>query len=602
MKKAKATYKIPWRKSLNGRLFFFFLVGAIIMITISYPILNTVTSRLLNNQKKESIEAELGQISTGIRGITATLERYMNSLILNPSLKALANREFYDDLEIIKEIRTLGAAIETFLTGAPYLHSIYIVFPDQRMITFTNKNLQQQDLNTTINLSENLKHILQVADKKIQYVGNVTAKDFPLQLIENDIEREKAHLLSAILNYKNTIIIINANEDQLEKEYANIANLQNQILIVNESGKITSAYKKETIGQTYHYFQEIKNSNLNMSNVQHQKEQKHIYWQHIPSLNMTLLYEANMSRYYAILKTMNNTILITLIGVFVLLCLVCLLWLRHTIKPIFSLVKSMKKVEVGDYRHKVEVKGENELALLTSQHNIMLEGLEALTRENQLAQQAKQESELKALRNQINPHFLLNTLNTIKWMALMHGDNHVAEAISSLGGLIAPLLKSQKNTCTLAEECKLLDRYISIMNMRYDGKVIYEKKIPEELMNAQVLRLMLQPLVENSIIHGFAALSYPGTIILEAYQENDQLIMNVFDNGTGLKQCQIEQLNDDMLENNDNGGIGVRNTNRRIKLNFGEKYGVTFQSSQEEGVCTSISMPLLFEETEEGSK
>ncbi len=598
----KTITKIPWHKSLNGRLFFFFLIGAMIMLLISYPILHTVTTNVLNSQKKESIEAEMGQIATGLKGITTTIERYMNALLFDTSLKALTNWELYDDLEIIKETRTLGRAVETFLIGAPYLYSVCFIYPDQRMMTFTSRNLQQIDLNIAKDLSEELRFILEAANNKIQYFGNITASAFPLQEAEKDLEREQRALLCAVLRYRDVTMIINADENQLSKEYVDIDNPQNQIFIINSQGKITSAYNKEFIGQNYRHYQELKGQDMQRGNILHPRDNKHIYWQYVPSLDMTLLYEADLSLYNQVLAKMNRSILLTLIGVFVLLCSVCLIWLRHTIQPVFWLIKSMKKAEVGDYQHKVETKGENELTLLVQQHNRMLDGLETLTREKQLAQQAKQESELKALRNQINPHFLLNTLNTIKWMALMHGDSHVAEGISALGSIVAPLLKSQKNTCTLQEECKLLDKYVAIMNMRYDGKVVYEKRIDEKLLEAQVLRLMLQPLVENSIVHGFAAFSHPGIIVIEAYEKKGQLRINVMDNGAGLTTEQIDRLNQDMMEGSDRGGVGVRNTNRRIKLNFGEDYGVFFQASPTEGLITTIFMPLFFEEKEEGLK
>lgn len=598
----KTMGKIPWHKSLNGRLVFFFTMGALVMLLISYPILHSVTTSLLNGQKKESIEAELGQISTGLKGITTTLERYINALLFDTSLQALTNRELYDDLEVIKQTRALGRTIDTFLTGAPYLYSVCLIYPDKQMMTFTSRNLQQVDLNTLGELSQGLRIILAAADNKVQYFGNITAADFPLQEAEVDFKRAQTNLLSAVLRYRDVTMIISADENQLSKEYVDIANPQNQIFIVDAKGKITSAYNKEFIGLDYAHYQAVKAEKQNKGSLLHQKENKHIYWQYVPSLDMTLLYEADLSLYNQVLGTMNRSILLTLIGVFALLCTVCLLWLRYTIQPVFWLIDSMKKVEVGDYQHKVEAKGENEFTLLVHQHNAMLDGLETLTREKQLAQQAKQESELKALRNQINPHFLLNTLNTIKWMALMHGDSHVAEAISSLGAIIAPLLRSEKSTCTLQEECKLLDKYVDIMNMRYDGKVVYEKRIDEKLFDAQVLRLMLQPLVENSIVHGFAAFSQPGIIVVEAYEQMGQLIINVIDNGAGLEAQQIQRLNKDMIDDDDRAGVGVRNTNRRIKLNFGEDYGVFFETSPGGGLKATICMPLFFAETGEGLK
>ena len=209
-------------------------------------------------------------------------------------------------------------------------------------------------------------------------------------------------------------------------------------------------------------------------------------------------------------------------------------------------------------------------------------------------QEEKRKLELKALQHQINPHFLYNTLDSIIWMAESKDEN-IVPMTEALSKLFRISLSRGKELIQLSDELDHVRNYLFIQSMRHLNKFDYEISAPQELLSCKTLKLILQPIVENSIYHGIKNMAGKGTIRITAYQEEEKLVIRLEDNGIGMDAEMLERLlNEPVNEKSSKGsGIGVHNVNERIKLYFGQEYGLRFESELDKGTTAFVYLPLL---------
>ena len=273
------------------------------------------------------------------------------------------------------------------------------------------------------------------------------------------------------------------------------------------------------------------------------------------------------------------------------------------IRPIRRLQRFMKNVQVGDFSRRVPVESSDEIGQLTNGFNQMVEKLSELMEEVYFSKLretemtlGQKEMELKVLQSQINPHFLCNSLETIRGMALEQNMGDIAAMSASLGTLLRYNLKTVSPTVTLREEVNFCTVYLKIQQYRFDKNVKYCFDIPQWALNAMIVKFSLQPLVENCFVHSVGAGPEPTRITISAYQAKDNLIIKVADTGVGMAECVLEQIKQ-KLSSKDiaDGGtqIGIVNVHRRIINLFGSEYGVTVDSIPGGGTTVLVELPLI---------
>ena len=257
----------------------------------------------------------------------------------------------------------------------------------------------------------------------------------------------------------------------------------------------------------------------------------------------------------------------------------------------------MKKMEQGSLGLTLEVKEKNEIGVLVEQFNKMSKSIEELVELNKDIQEEKRNLEIEALKSQINPHFIYNTLNMIKWMAVIIKADNIAESLTALSDFLHPIFKKNDVTCPVREEIEYIKNYIKIMNFRFGGRFKTNIDISGEIQDLMVLRFILQPIVENAINHGLIEQN-EGIISIEGYKKDDVLFISVSDNGRGMTEDQVYELNQALMEGTEitgsiSKGIGLKNVNRRIKLHYGNSYGLMIQSKKGEGSKVLIKIPVV---------
>lgn len=266
-------------------------------------------------------------------------------------------------------------------------------------------------------------------------------------------------------------------------------------------------------------------------------------------------------------------------------------------KPVKSLEKSMKEVEKGNFAPAVmEVREENEIGHLTRNFNMMTEEIRKLMEQRDQEQQIKRKSELKALQAQINPHFLYNTLDSIIWMAEWGKNQEVVRMTSSLAKLLRRSISNEQEAVTVAEEVEYTETYLTIQKMRYKDKLEYEILVDPEILQERVIKLILQPLVENAIYHGIKYKEGKGLIRIRGFRQDERMILQVQDDGKGMEPETLAHIFEKHTRDTRSNGVGLNNVNERIQLYYGDDYGISFRSSPGEGTEATITLPFGREE------
>jgi len=266
------------------------------------------------------------------------------------------------------------------------------------------------------------------------------------------------------------------------------------------------------------------------------------------------------------------------------------------VQPILTLRSLMKRAENGDLNVHFSAQGHDEVGQLGAGFNTMIEEIRHLIEEVAEVQQAKREAELQVLQEQIKPHFLYNTLDTIHWMAQEHGARDITAVVAALTKLFRIGLSRGLENIALSEEIEHVKSYLIIQKVRYEDKFEYRFDVPEGLGGARVLRLILQPLVENAIYHGLKPKRGPGTIVISAVREGDVLLLAVEDDGVGLEPAHRERFNDALSQGTvpgEGAGYGVFNGNERLRLSFGLHYGLRFVEREGGGTRVEVRHPWI---------
>jgi two-component system sensor histidine kinase YesM len=274
----------------------------------------------------------------------------------------------------------------------------------------------------------------------------------------------------------------------------------------------------------------------------------------------------------------NFTIVIIIILVFVAASVSWLL-ARGISKPIYRLIRSMREVERGEFSIPSSIVREDEIGQLQSSYGRMVNRLDELVSSIEEKERQKRNAELYALRARIQPHFLYNTLNSIRMLAILQHSTHIAKLIQSLSKLLHANMKLDSELVPLQDEIRLQKHYASLMDLRYTHVFEIEWDIPEQVQNAAVPPMLLQPLIENAIFHGAKGLERKLNIVVQARLEagtTDTLIIEISDNGIGFPDRALEMLYD-QTNDSDSKNIGLRNVRDRIRLRFGEDYGLTLE-------------------------
>ncbi len=300
--------------------------------------------------------------------------------------------------------------------------------------------------------------------------------------------------------------------------------------------------------------------------------------------------------------SLNPNAIRTTLGLVFLSCIalgfsLSLLFTHYLTRPIMRLAEHMKVISSGDFSRNPAIESNDELGIIGRQINDMSSRVSVLMDKRIRDEQEKMNLEIKMLQAQINPHFLYNTLDSIKWIATMQHNSGIVKVVSALSSLLKNMAKGFNEKVTVRQELDFLDNYVTIEKIRYIELFDVEITVEDPaLYDARIIKLTLQPLVENSIFSGIEPSGKPGLIKIHIFSREQVLHISIHDNGVGISEENIARLLADTsrVTSNYMSGIGLPNVDRRIKLVYGPEYGIQIDSELGVYTCITVSLPLEF--------
>ena len=552
------------------------------VITISFSYSRTV-KKIIQNKYTVSETQSVYETGEKINFILDDLEEFSTLIISNSTLlKMLQNSDQYSQDEFDNVLRT-------FITSRDDIESIDLVQGDNYYYAGVNK------IGTAVQISAELEK------SSGQPIWMPTTHKM-IEILSGKFDKLYFTMGRKVIDF-NTLkdygyLRFDFEEAILQNEYSGLLEDRpkdySQVFICDKKGRIISHPNKIKIGQSIKaepYATQILDDNKGHNYVLYKTDtdQIAIYstiqsngWKIIKTLSTSYLYqEINQIQTYLILGG------IIYVGVILLFMLI--FSIRYT-EPMMKMMSVIKKVEQGDLTARTEIQSSDELGQLGISLNNMIGEMQILIDKLVQEEHEKKEVELEALHAQINPHFLYNTLNTIKWMAKIQGNTSVSKSITALIKLLRISTNLGRDMITLREELDYVENYIIIQKLRFNQTVNLTRSIEEECLDLSVPKLILQPIVENSIIYGLQDERQEINILITGFIKDGQLIIEIHDDGPGIEDEVLKNIFSDSTDKNKFSKVGINNVNHRIRLYCGNEYGLSIKT--ELGVGTVVQVRL----------
>lgn len=428
-------------------------------------------------------------------------------------------------------------------------------------------------------------------------------------LQQSDSERRVIRAVKAVTDRNGGIlyyIVVETDEKIFWSLYRDVNALDNQLFFVDGQDQIVSSSDRDQIGALFGELygkrsEEIKSGSADAMTVD--GEEYLVLKQPIRGVDWSIVELIPMDVILKEVSSLKFTLIfltVTMIGVSAALA-----WYfcRYFGYPVRALVRGMKQVIQGKFQTQITYKRNDEMKVLVDGFNFMVKDLKTYMDDFAYQQELLRKSELRALQAQINPHFLYNTLESVVYLAKENSTEKITVLVRSLIGLLRRSVGGDEDSVTVKDEMEAVEEYLNIQNIRYGDKIKYSVFMEDEIRNCRIPRLILQPIVENAVIHGIVPKKGTGLISLWAGRIRDELCIEVMDNGVGMGSGGINEVLSGQRKGGSFSGIGIRNVQDRIKALYGRKYGLSMKNEDGIGTVVVINLPIRKEgDNERGKK
>ncbi|HUX22304.1 MAG TPA: sensor histidine kinase, partial [Spirochaetia bacterium] len=290
------------------------------------------------------------------------------------------------------------------------------------------------------------------------------------------------------------------------------------------------------------------------------------------------------------LHVLQNIVFVTILGSFVIFFVLSLYFSRSLTGSLRMVGSALERIGSGDFSTRIHYQGRDEMRMLTDTVNLMTGRIQGLLRQVAEEEKAKERAELRWLQMQVSPHFLYNTLNTIRWMAVVNRQDNIKKMVTALSRLLRGVADAERATVSLRDELKFVESYVYIQKMRYSSFEV-SIEVPEGLRDLQIEKFALQNLVENSIVHGFAGRERSGHVRIAAWLDNSNLCVSISDDGRGFDPSAALTAQSGL--DRDHNHSGIQSIERRIRLHHGNGYGLHVESTAGKGTTVIVRVPAI---------
>ncbi|HHV13613.1 MAG TPA: histidine kinase [Clostridiales bacterium] len=590
--------------SLQTKLIRLFLMtSAIPILFISFFSYYNISNTLKKNTEELTIN-NLEQASNSLNIWLESYEDILYQIYTDDNVVTLV-----DKLNQGEDVAVSKNQLRRFLRGIlytkDYIRSITVITSEGMMIAYDQLTAVSNDKSWTphFSLSQNELYSKVAGDNSThifptEYGVSFANKDYYLFHIAHRIIDYKD------LNKENGIVIVSIDEKLLSKvciekeiSYKNHSGIN---FIVDENGKVISYSDQERLGDKVTDaeapLQERQEAYLDFisKEAKIKKEYLSVYVYRNEELSWDIVNVTN--QWAAIRKLSLQQEIVILVSMTSLLVAISLtVWLsRRLVSSVKKVVAAMYAVSTGNLEAKVviEKKMPIEIEFIALQFNDMLIKLDGAMKKEKEAGERQLEAEIKALEAQINPHFLYNTLDTINWMAIDKENYDISNAINSLATILRYAITNSNAMVEVRQELEWLKNYIYLQQIRLKNTFRYELDADPEILNCKIHKLILQPFVENSIIHGFEGLTREHILGIKLEPQNEFIRIIIKDNGKGIEAVRVDEINSRVFRSSDRGShIGMENVISRLYMYYGEEAGVQVNSVLGEGTEVIILIP-----------
>ena len=398
-------------------------------------------------------------------------------------------------------------------------------------------------------------------------------------------------------------IVSQAEESRLSDIYSDMAaSMGAQMFIMDESGVvISSADDQIPIGKLFPSAgdrERLLGMDTNAGQFQYMDiDQIHmgILSRRISGKDWRVFFMIPASHLQEELSTVLIHFLVISISCILLGVVVTFIFTSSILHPLGQVITGMEEFEKGNLQVILDESGSDEITRLSVQFNRMAHEINRLMEQEKNSEKQKRKLEIQALQAQINPHFLANTLNTVSYIAQIRKEESISKLVNAIIDLLRNSMKNDDSFHTVEEEVNQIKSYITIQDYRLLGKFTMSIQVEPEMFSCYMPRFILQPIVENAVIHGIEPMKRRGVVSLKGYRKDRQIIFVVTDNGVGMSKETIPRLfqekkNEEKLRFS---GMGIGNVNKRIKLMMGNEYGLSINSEKDVFTSVTVTLPLI---------
>lgn len=583
---------------LRTKLFFAFIIIGIIPIICSGYLFYHKSYKVILDNSRDYTEEMLLQINNNLSVKIDNIDAVALSIITNNSIKSLLNEK--DDIKRGQNTRTVEAYLRNTVLSSKDINDIIII----------DKNLNNYETGSGfIDRSFDFPHSLYYSEMLkgrgrniwTGFTDNIAKAPYPLTNVK------VFPSVSVIKDFYNDIylggLIVNLNKSAITNIINNVyTGEKGNILILDKNMRYMVSTKDLGFSLKNEYFNKI-----------NQKLDKGSYIERINGEENLVTYIKNEETGWHIVSLMTISDLVKTSGVikdiilkvtflFVLLCIVFSIIISFNItKGIKKLINIMGLVKKGDLNVRMNSEREDEIGILSNNFDNMVGRLNELIRTKYELELRENQAQLKVLQAQLSPHFLYNALDSINWMLIEKDQMEISSAVVMLGDLLRYSVSNGSTVITVSEEIHQVRNYLALQKIRFEDRFVFYINIDEEIMEQLIPKFIIQPIVENAVIHGIEDYTDKGCINVSGYTMDNCLIFKIEDNGKGIEAQDLEVLrrhinNHSQAENKEasetHAHIGIENVNQRIKIIYGEEYGLNIESEYSKGTKVTIKLPI----------
>lgn len=587
--------KRHWKETLNGlklnRKF-----TLVIILLVIFPI-SVLAGVLFYNMEENVIhenanymhytmERSQDNIRKNIDSINMTTQFFLSDESLLQVLNKAACEDIMTTDELMEFYHSNIASLERLVNNNTLLYGV-------RVYT-VNDSVQEM---MPILYSHSRMEKMEWAQKP-DYTGwNYNYQD---KLFDNREKSAIASLVTTVEDYENGCIGVIETAVTMESILPSLyEDIQNEwSCFVSDDGNLYFGDNKQEASEEFVRFimsEGLEKDTIHTDYIKQGKEHLIVSYLYIREMQGTLLSVKNISENVWYVYRMRNIFVAVMLVIVVGLAFLINFIVKRLLWQFYEILKSIRVIQKGDLSVRIASSGTDEMGELGTQINKMLDRIEQLIKENIDRELLMKNSEIRALQNQINAHFIYNVLESIKMMAEIDEEYAISDAITSLGKLLRYSMRWVSGNVLVEEEIEYIRNYLALINLRFDYEIYLSLNLPKEILKQEIPKMSLQPIIENAIYHGIEELAEDTNIYVKGIVEGGDCIIEITDSGRGMNEEQVEKLKKKIAgeietSGGSGNGIGLKNVQDRIHISFGEGYGIGIASKL--GCYTKITVRI----------